>query len=210
MDLLADRDFKLKIIQEIDIQVELQLFAIKGHKDIKRIISHPQPLAQSQHFLRKNYPGVVVEPVASTAAAVEQIVKKNLTDTAAIASSRASNQKLEILSSDIADYPDNVTRFVVLSKHPIKNVEKQKTSIVFSPGSKDKPGGLYDILGHFNNYQINLTKIESRPQKRMIGSYLFFVDFEGSSDDQNVKTLLKELGQITSFFKNLGSYPVDI
>jgi len=210
MDLLADKDFKLKIIQEIDIPIELQLIALKEHQQISNIISHPQPLAQCQHFLRENYPGVTVEAVASTAAAVQRIVENHELNTAAIASARAATDQMQIISSDIADYPDNVTRFVVLSKHPIKKVAKQKTSIVFSPGSKDKPGGLYDILGYFNKYQINLTKIESRPQKRVIGSYLFFIDFEGSSDEPEVKTLLKELGQVTSFFKDLGSYPVDI
>ncbi len=210
LDLLANKDIKLKIIQEIDLPIEHHLIALKGHTEINHIISHPQPLGQCQHYLRTKYPNASLESSQSTAAAVKKIIENNLTGSAAIASSKAIKEGLVVVENNIADQPDNITRFAVLSRNPIKNVTKQKTSIIFSPGSKDKPGGLYEVLGHFAKHNINLTKIESRPQKNTIGSYLFFVDFECAGSEKNTRELLNELGQIASFFKNLGSYPVGL
>jgi len=210
LDLLADNTFKLKIIQEIDIPINHNLIVHVNNKEINSIISHPQPIAQCQHYLRKNYPEANLETVSSTAKGAQLISTETLLDTAAIASKEVLDENLKIIAENIADYKDNITRFVVVSQHPIKNVKKEKTSIVFSPGLKDKPGGLYEILGHFAQHKINMTKIESRPRKKMLGEYLFFIDFEGSTDDDNIKDILKEIGQASSFFKNLGSYPISI
>ena len=210
LDLLAQKEIKLKIIQEIDLPIAHQLIALKEHGPIEHIISHPQPFGQCQNYLRANYPKASLEASQSTAAAVNKIIKNELTNSAAIASTNTLQEGLIILAKNIADRPDNITRFVVLSRNPIKNVSTQKTSIVFSPGSKDKPGGLHEVLGHFAKHNINLTKIESRPQKNELGSYIFFVDFECAKAEEETKNLLNELGQITSFFKNLGAYPVGL
>ena len=113
---------------------------------------------------------------------------------------------MEILGANIQDTDNNETRFVVLSKENHKPTGDDKTSIIFSI-YEDKPGGLYKILGIFQKENINLTKIESRPSKKGLGKYLFFVDFEGHKDDEIIQEILNEISQNTYFLKVLGSYP---
>jgi len=107
---------------------------------------------------------------------------------------------------DITDYSDNTTRFVVLSKTDNKQTGRDKTSIVFSAIS-DQPGGLYAILGEFASRHINLTKIESRPSKKTLGDYFFFVDMEGHRTEKVIADALKDLTNKVAFIKILGSYP---
>ena len=113
---------------------------------------------------------------------------------------------LEILKANIQDTDNNETRFVVVSKKDHEPTGKDKTSIIFSI-YEDRPGGLYRILGIFEKNNVNLTKIESRPSKKGLGKYLFFVDFEGHTDDDMVQNILAEIDENTYFLKVLGSYP---
>ena len=101
---------------------------------------------------------------------------------------------------------NNETRFIVVSKKEHKMTGNDKTSIIFSI-FEDKPGQLYKILGIFEKNNVNLTKIESRPSKKGLGKYLFFVDFNGHIMDETVKNILKEIEDNTYFLKVLGSYP---
>ena len=101
---------------------------------------------------------------------------------------------------------NNETRFVVLSKHNHEITGSDKTSIIFSI-YEDRPGGLYHILGIFEKNKVNLTKIESRPSKKGLGKYLFFVDFNGHQDDVIIQNILNEIEKNTYFLKVLGSYP---
>ena len=100
----------------------------------------------------------------------------------------------------------NTTRFVVIGFSTPEPTGKDKTSLVFS-SKKDKPGSLYDVLGHFASKGINLTRISSRPTKNALGEYLFFVDFEGHAQDAEIAKVLGEIEPSTSFFRVLGSYP---
>ena len=93
-----------------------------------------------------------------------------------------------------------------MSNESHKITGSDKTSIIFSI-YEDRPGGLYNILGIFQKNDINLTKIESRPSKKGLGKYLFFVDFEGHQDDDLIKGIIEEIGENTYFLKVLGSYP---
>jgi prephenate dehydratase len=101
---------------------------------------------------------------------------------------------------------NNATRFVVVSKEDHELTGDDKTSIIFSI-YEDKPGGLYNILGIFEKNNINLTKIESRPSKKGLGKYLFFVDFNGHKDEELIQNILEEVQEQTYYFKVLGSYP---
>ena len=208
LDMLADRNIKLKIIHEIDLEVCHNLISNRGVQqgDIAEVYAHPQALAQCQNYLRRNFPGAQWHPTLSNANAVQQVKEMGMTNAVAIAPEIAATEwEMEILDKAIQDSDQNKTRFVVISKNPIRKTEKRKTSVVFAT-RKDKSGALHEILGLFAKRQINLTKIESRPRKQTIGEYLFFIDFEGSDEEPEVESLLKELGAVCSYFKKLGSY----
>ena len=113
---------------------------------------------------------------------------------------------MEILKRDIQDTDNNETRFVVVSKEDHEPTGADKTSVIFSI-YEDKPGALYDVLGIFRKNNINLTKIESRPSKKGLGKYLFFIDYIGHRNDDIFDDIMDEISEKTYFLKVLGSYP---
>ena len=113
--------------------------------------------------------------------------------------------KLRILASSIEDSPSNITRFLVIAQQGGLPSGKDKTSLLFS--IKDRVGALHDVLYAFKKYNINLTKIESRPSKRKAWQYYFFVDCEGHNNSPLFQKALKELKKACIFVKILGSYP---
>lgn len=204
LDSLAHK-FDLKIFKEIIIPINQNLIVNPGTKmeDIEDVYSHSQAIAQCQEFISQNK----IQPhyAISTANAAKNIVGDK--SKAAIGNSKAAElYHLEILKPNIQDTDNNETRFVVLSKEDHEPTGNDKTSIIFSI-YEDKPGGLYDILGIFQKYDINLTKIESRPSKKGLGKYLFFVDFDGHIDEGIVQNIIYEIDKKTYFLKVLGSYP---
>ena len=112
---------------------------------------------------------------------------------------------MEILKANIQDTDNNETRFVVVSNEDHEPTGNDKTSIIFSI-YEDRPGELYNILGIFQKMNINLTKIESRPSKKGLGKYLFFVDFYGHKDDDVIKNIIDEIDENTYLLKVLGSF----
>ncbi|WP_405274064.1 prephenate dehydratase [Methanobrevibacter sp.] len=204
LDSLAHK-FDLKIFKEIIIPINQNLIVNPGctMDDIEDVYSHAQALAQCQDFVRKHK----IQPhyAISTARAAKDIMGDK--SKAAIGNSKIVElYGLEILKSNIQDVDNNATRFVVVSKDDHEITGADKTSIIFSI-YEDKPGGLYNILGIFQKNDINLTKIESRPSKKGLGKYLFFVDFEGHKDEDVICDILKEIQEHTYYFKILGSYP---
>jgi len=204
LDSLAHK-FDLKIYNEIIIPINQNLIVNPGAtmSDIEDVYSHSQAIAQCQEFIQKNQ----IQPhyAVSTANAAKNIVGDKTK--AAIGNSKAAElYNLEILKANIQDTDNNETKFVVLSKEDHEPTGADKTSIIFSI-YEDKPGGLYNILGIFQKNDINLTKIESRPSKKGLGKYLFFVDFEGHRNDVIIKNIIKEIDKNTYFLKILGSYP---
>jgi len=204
LDSLAHK-FDLKIYNEIIIPINQNLIVNPGAtmSDIEDVYSHSQAIAQCQEFIQKNK----IQPhyAVSTANAAKNIVGDKTK--AAIGNSKVAElYNLEILKANIQDTDNNETKFVVLSKEDHEPTGADKTSIIFSI-YEDKPGGLYNILGIFQKNDINLTKIESRPSKKGLGKYLFFVDFEGHRNDVIIKNIIKEIDKNTYFLKILGSYP---
>jgi prephenate dehydratase len=203
----------LKIKQEIVLPIRQYLMAktnIPASK-ITEVISYPPVIDQCKQYLRKKLPKAKVRFAFSTADAARQVaqseVVRGLNMPAAIASrTSAKLYGLTIIDSNVNDYPDNATRFVVLAKKDHARTGDDKTSIVFSI-LKDRPGGLHDILGEFANRDLNLTKIESRPTKRTLGDYFFFIDMQGHRMDKIIAKALSEVKAKASFFKMLGSYP---
>jgi prephenate dehydratase len=211
-DMLVN-DVSLKICQEIVIPVKHYLLSktkIPLNK-VTDVVSIPIVLDQCKTFLRTKLPKAKIHFTRSTAEAARKVAADvemfgKGTPAAIGARSAAKLYGLQIIASEINDYPDNSTRFVVVSKKDHKITGHDKTSIVFSI-LKDSPGGLYRVLGSFAKRGINLTKIESRPTKRTLGDYYFFVDMQGHKDDNLVADALKEVKKMASFFKVLGSYP---
>ncbi len=204
LDSLAHK-FDLKIYNEIIIPINHNLIVNPGctMEDIEEVYSHAQALAQCQEFVSKN--SIQPHYAVSTARAAKDIIGHK--NKAAIGNAKIVElYGLEILESNIQDTDNNETRFVVVSKEEHEKTGNDKTSIIFSI-YEDKPGQLYHILGIFNRYDINLTKIESRPSKRGLGRYLFFIDFNGHKDDEIIRNIIDEIEENTYFLKILGSYP---
>uniref|UniRef100_A0ACD5UQ82 Uncharacterized protein n=1 Tax=Avena sativa TaxID=4498 RepID=A0ACD5UQ82_AVESA len=218
---------RLHIVGEVQLPVHHCLLALPGvrKEDIKRIISHPQALAQCEHTITRMGLNVVREAFDDTAAAAEYIAANGLRDTAAIASSRAAElYGMEVLADGIHDDCGNVTRFVMLAREPIvpRMDRPFKTSIVFAH-DKEGTSMLFKVLSAFAFRDINLTKIESRPHRPIrladdassgtaakTFEYVFYADFQGSLADPRVQNALAEVQEFTSFLRVLGSYPMDM
>ncbi|KAJ6671659.1 AROGENATE DEHYDRATASE [Salix viminalis] len=218
---------RLHIVGEVQLPVHHCLLALPGVRKeyIKRVISHPQALAQCELTLTKLGLQVAREAVDDTAGAAEYIAANNLRDTAAIASARAAElYGMQILADGIQDDSSNVTRFVMLARDPIipRTDRPFKTSIVFA---HDKGTSvLFKVLSAFAFRNISLTKIESRPHRNRpirlvddanVGTakhfeYMFYVDFEASMAEVRAQNALAEVQEFTSFLRVLGSYPMDM
>ncbi len=197
-------DSSLKIYSEIFLEISHYLLSTSEISKIKKVYSHPQPIAQCRIWLESNLPNAKLIEVLSTAEAAIMASKEK--NTAAIASSLAADiYGLKILAERIEDNVENFTRFLIIGKNINQKTKNDKTSIMFSV--KDKVGALHNSLSPFQKYKINLTKIESRPTRKKAWEYIFFVDFQGHVDNKNVKKALMELENECTFLKVLGSYP---
>jgi chorismate mutase/prephenate dehydratase len=195
----------LQITAEVLLEVHHDLLSRTGRlEDIKKVYSHPQPIAQCRQWLDDNLPGVPLVDVASTAVAA-QIVSEDYT-AAAIASELAGSlYDLKVVRSRIEDQVNNFTRFLVIARKGCERSGNDKTSILFSV--KDEPGILCRMLEPFAARGINLSKIESRPYKKKAWEYIFFLDLFGHTSEPEVVAALDELKQCCQFLKVLGSYP---
>lgn len=206
LDMLAtEPDIKIKA--EVIIPISQNLLAKRGtqFKNIKYILSHPQAIGQCRKYIDSNFPDAMIKYLYSTAEAAKEVAEGN-GDMAAVGSKAAAGvYDLEILQESIQDNNNNLTRFIVISKKEAPKSKKSKTSIVFS--TENKPGSLYRILDIFSLWDINMTRIESRPAKNKLGRYIFFVDIEGHVEDEDVRDALTMVKRKTSFYKFLGSYP---
>lgn len=198
---------EIKIIGEIILPINHSLLTKQNVSlaDIECVISHPQALAQCRKYLAKNLPHAELIEVASTAEAVKQ-VSQAVKPCAAIAMADiAKDNGLVVKEKNINDYPNNETRFIVISKEETDCTQNCKTSLLVNV--LNKPGALYKILKEFSLRGINLTKIESRPAKTKMGEYLFFIDLDGHYLESKIDDAIKEINNITHPVKVLGSYP---
>jgi prephenate dehydratase len=203
-DQLADHD--LRIQGEVILRVEHCLMAPAGLtlRDIKRVKSHPQALAQCRQTLRR----LGIEPVVhyDTAGAARDLAANPEPGTAAIASALAAKTYgLEILSRHLEDESHNYTRFFILGLSDPPRQDPSKTSVIFT--TRHQPGALQRVLAELAEREINLTKIESRPRRNSPWHYLFYVDFEGHEDQREIREALLGILKQASFLKVLGSYP---
>ncbi|MGD9018230.1 MAG: prephenate dehydratase [Desulfobacterales bacterium] len=197
----------LNVIGEIKVPVQHCLLAPKGtdYREIRVVYSHPQALAQCRGFLIRNK--LEPNPYYDTAGAAKMLARQNPKAAAAIASRLCAElYDLDIIKDGIEDGSSNSTRFLLLSREPCTN-PGDKTSIIFAV--PHEAGKLYDVLRLFADENINLTRIASMPLRSDPGNYSFFLDFEGSKDDDRISGLLEELKQRIIGLKVLGSYPGD-
>ncbi len=204
-DLLFNSD--LNICAEIYQDISHDLISLTGNiEDIKIIYSHPQPVAQSRKWLRKNVPDAIIKDCNSTAEAAKKAMLRK--DAAAIASSKASVfYSMNVIASGIEDYVRNVTRFLIISKD--RNTVKtghDKTSIVFV--TSHHPGALYHSLAPLAEAELNMVKLESRPTKLKNWDYFFLMDIEGHIEDKVVVETVDKMKKICSYLKILGSYKI--
>jgi chorismate mutase / prephenate dehydratase len=203
LDLFVDSP--LLIYGEVMLEISHH-FLSKNEKleEIKTVYSHPHAIAQCRNWLETNLPTVNLAEEPSTARAAERCV--NDPTAGAIASELAAQlYGLHVLRSRIEDSIHNYTRFLILSQRGSERTGHDKTSIIVS--AKDRVGALYDLIRPFSSHGINMTKIESRPTRRKVWEYLFFMDLEGHQDDDRVKKALEEVKYRCLFMKVLGSYP---
>ena len=198
----------LHIVGEVEIRISHHLIALPGVKlaDVRRVLSHPQALAQCQGSLARLLPEAEPVPTYDTAGSAKLLQVERIRDGAALASRRAAEiYGLVILRECLEDDPENYTRFLVLGTSPIEPQGPAKTSLVFSV--KNAPGALHRCLGAFARRGIDLTKIESRPLRGKRWQYVFYVDFTGSVHEERCRQALEELEDMATFLRVLGSYP---
>ena len=196
---------KLNAIGEIYHRIHHCLIGTGAIGDIDTVYSHPQALGQCRQFIQEN--SLKTIPSYDTAGSVKIIKELNKNSVACIASKNAAKIfGVPIIKDGIEDNTNNYTRFLVFSKESNGKTENSKTSIIFSV--KHEAGALYQIINEFYQHKINLTKIESRPNKNTAWEYNFYVDFEGHQDDSSIKDMLQKLRDSTTFLKVLGSYPI--
>jgi prephenate dehydratase len=201
-------DEQIFIYNELVVRIEHCMMVKPGTQpeDVQVIYSHPQALGQCREFLGKSFPNAQLEASLSTAAAVMDMINSGY-GSASIGSARCAElNKVEILAKNIQDHSANMTRFVALASKDHKPMGDDKTSLCFS-FEEDKPGLLHKIMGEFSNRGINLAKVESRPTKRSLGSYIFLIDLHGHREDSGVKDALDIIRSETSMMRIFGSYP---
>jgi len=197
-------DSPLLICGEVVVEAALHLLSkASSLGELRKIYSHPHGLAESRKWLERNAPHVSVVETSSTGAAAE--IAASEPGAAAIASELAASlYDLSVLQRRIEDHPNNFTRFLIIGKKNAPPTAADKTSILFS--IKDRVGALHRMLLPFAERQINLTKIESRPSKKKVWEYVFYVDFEGHASEPRAREALARLQEDCIFLKVLGSY----
>ncbi len=203
--------YRLNIYSEYFQKIEHNLLGQPGTKikDIKNVFSHAQALSQCSIFIKKN--SLIEHIRADTAGSAEMVSKNKKKDDAAIASAlSAKTYGLEIIKKNIENESGNLTRFLVMGKDLIQPEFKEKkyiTSFLFK--LKSKPAALYQSLGGFAINGVNLTKLQSYPEKNSFDSFFFLCDLDGHIEDKKVQKSLEELGLHCQDFHVLGVFEAD-
>jgi prephenate dehydratase len=214
------------LVHEVDLPMQaewiypisIQLMAVElpaetlaeGCSRLKKIVSHSVTLTQCRQFLRQYLPHVELEQVSSNGEAAKLVQELGLPDVAALAPRSAGTlYGLNTWAQDVQDHQKNFTRFVLVGQAPIRledNFRSYKTTILVTL-PEDYPGALHQVLSAFAWRRINLSKIESRPTKKKLGNYYFYIDIEASLDSVLLPAALQEIEAIGCQVRILGCYP---
>lgn len=202
LDMFVDSD--LKIVSQIVMPIQHCLASRGAREGITRLYAHPQTHAQCRAWIHQNFPHAEVVETSSNARSAELAArdKRSAALTGVLA---AKKHDLPVLESDIQDNAANATRFLVLGRQIPPPSKDDRTSLMVS--ITDRVGALYKSLACFRRYRINLTKIESRPNKRKAWEYIFFIDCDGHIEDPKLAKAFRLLEEHCNFVKVLGSYP---
>jgi chorismate mutase/prephenate dehydratase len=197
----------LKMCGEIELRIHQHLMGrMLDIKDIKRVCSHPQSLAQCRGWLAQHLANVEKVPVASNAEAARRA--RDEEGTAALAGDAAASvYGLRILFNTVEDRDDNTTRFAVVGRKLFPPSGNDKTSVLVSATESEGPGVLLHLLAPLSRHGVNMTRIESRPSRKRKWDYVFFLDLDGHAEDTHVRKALDEIKSKASLFKVLGSFP---
>ena len=199
----------LKICGELELPIALHLLVRPGADatGLKKICAHQQALAQSRNWLQQNFPAIPLEAVSSNGEAARMAADD--AGIAAVAGELAAERYgLVHIASDIQDYADNTTRFLVIAHEEVPASGHDKTSLVVS--TRNEPGALLKLLAPLEREGISLTRIETRPSRTENCAYVFFMEFHGHHHDAKVQRVIEQFKQQASFVKVLGSYPVAV
>ncbi|ARN75038.1 prephenate dehydratase [Oceanicoccus sagamiensis] len=199
-------DSPLKICGEVELRIQLHLLANENASSdtIKTICAHQQALAQARNWLDNNWPGVDRIAVASNAEAAK--MAKDDASIAAVAGDIAAEQYgLMKIAKSIEDFANNTTRFLIIGNEEVAPSGSDKTSLIVE--ANNKPGALLKLLEPFQSSGVSLTRIDTRPSRTDTWAYVFFIEFEGHKDDDNIAGILEGLGDHSRVLKVLGSYP---
>ncbi len=197
----------VNVCGEISLRIRHALVNLSGKiEDIRVIVSHPQALAQCRGWLSGRLPGIALQETASTASAIDRALEDQ--GVSAVANEKVAARKgLRVIRKGIQDKAENITRFFILGHPKPAPTGHDRTPVVF--WTEDRPGALFGILEKFARHGVNLSRIQSRPDRSdMAWKYAFFVDLEGHRDDPPVAACLKELTGRQIKVKILGSFPV--
>ena len=212
LDTLAFDADGVTLVGEYDLTIQHCLIArdripLAG---IEVVLSHPQASAQCARFIREKLPQAEVRAAPSTAEAVRTVAESDQPWAALGAESAASLYGAALLREGVEDEPDNITRFVWVAPEGTRpsGSGPWRTSLVFSELGEDHPGALVDALQVFSDRSINLTRIESRPLRRGLGRYQFFLDIEGASEEEPLSGAIEALRSKAETVRVLGSWPI--
>jgi prephenate dehydratase len=208
IDALGFETEGLRIQREVILPVRLHLLGRVGTglQDINEVFSMPHATAQCRRWLRTHLPHAKIVAANSTAEAAGRVAYEKGSAAAIGPNLAAQLFALEVIARDVTDHPEAETRFVVVGRESVPSTGRDKTSLIVFI-AEDRPGALLEILTDFAERKINLTKLESRPTKRVLGEYCFFIDLEGHEDDAVVADAISTLEPKVAKLKSLGSYP---
>ena len=205
LDLLLQTS--LKVCGEILLPIHQCLLALHSDpKQIKKIYSHPQSLAQCHEWLNTNFPLPQVKRVIAASNAHAAMIAAEDKNVAAIASRKAAEvYKLSLYAENIEDDPKNTTRFLVIGTQDIAPSGKDKTSLAMS--AKNRPGAIHELLSPLAQHDVSMSRLESRPSHSDLWEYVFFADIQGHQQNEKITKALDEIREKATFLKILGSYP---
>lgn len=196
----------LKICGEVELRIQLHMLVAPEAEvaGIRSICAHQQALAQCRHWLDRNWPGVDRVAVSSNGEAARMAAADP--SLVAVAGDMAAElYHLKRIATNIEDYADNTTRFLIVGREAVPPSGRDKTSIIVS--TRNKPGALFHLLQPFEREGVGLTRIDTRPSRTETWAYVFFMEFEGHQQDPHIQRILKALEEQSVLLKLLGSYP---